>query len=142
MPNSNTNERLSEAVTVAVMGDEGILQVLDLSRTDGPIWKFPGGGVEDNETLEEAAVREVYEESGVVIKVEDILLIDTEKRDSTELHLHYFFAVQIKGTFEDHNLLDYGPVTGEKTRIISKDTPFNTLGLPTQRRIFERLSKS
>jgi len=141
MPNFNTNKRLSEAVTIAIIGDEGIPQVLDLSRTDELIWKFPGGKVEDNETPEAAAVRECYEETGISIKEEDLVLLDTEERDSTEPHLHYFYVVQIKGMFEYQGLLDYGPITGEKTRIISKDTPFNMLGLPTQRKILERLSK-
>lgn len=30
--------------------------------------EFPGGKLEDGETLEEAAIREVYEETGVVVK--------------------------------------------------------------------------
>ena len=35
-------------------------------------YKFPGGGIEEGETLEETLIREVREESGLVVKTETI----------------------------------------------------------------------
>ena len=35
-------------------------------------YKFPGGGIEPGETLEETLIREVREESGLIVKAETI----------------------------------------------------------------------
>ena len=48
-------------------------------------WEFPGGKIEENETPQEALVREIKEELGVEIKVED--LIDTIEYDYPKFHL-------------------------------------------------------
>ena len=43
------------------------------ARNEAGKWEFPGGGVEFNETLEHALVREVMEEYGFEIEVESLL---------------------------------------------------------------------
>lgn len=43
--------------------------VVALKRCDVPVWVFPGGGVEDNESPEEAAIREAYEETGLTVRI-------------------------------------------------------------------------
>lgn len=48
--------------------------ILLLHRTDGGGWAFPGGGIEDGETAQEAATRECKEELGVVIKAPLVFL--------------------------------------------------------------------
>jgi ADP-ribose pyrophosphatase YjhB (NUDIX family) len=45
---------------------------------DFDIYKFPGGGVEGKETLEEACVREVQEETGLQVSVKEHVLTVTE----------------------------------------------------------------
>lgn len=51
-------------VTVVVMHDG---KVLLTKREDFPIWCLPGGSVDANESVEQAAVREVREETGIVV---------------------------------------------------------------------------
>lgn len=48
-------------------------------------WEFPGGKIEENETSEEALIREIKEELETVIKVND--LIDTIEYDYPNFHL-------------------------------------------------------
>jgi 8-oxo-dGTP diphosphatase len=44
-------------------------QVLLIKRRDVPVWVLPGGGIESQETPEEAACREVWEETGLRVFV-------------------------------------------------------------------------
>jgi len=45
-------------------------QVLLIKRRDVPLWVFPGGGVENNETPEEATIREIQEETGLNVTID------------------------------------------------------------------------
>lgn len=47
-------------------------------------WHLPGGGVEENETREEATVREISEELGLDITTYKLKLVDNEGRGSYE----------------------------------------------------------
>jgi bis(5'-nucleosidyl)-tetraphosphatase len=56
----------SAGVIVFHRSDDGCRFLLLLSRlTKRPLWEFPKGGVDDGETLAEAALRELREETGL-----------------------------------------------------------------------------
>ena|SRR5437879_6069235 len=57
----------------AVIFEEG--NVLLALRRDIAWWNLPGGGMEIGETVEEAVVREVLEETGLVVTVERLLSV-------------------------------------------------------------------
>ncbi|MHA2140418.1 MAG: NUDIX domain-containing protein [Candidatus Thorarchaeota archaeon] len=63
----------SAAVDVAVTDGEKLLLVKRGREPYKGRWALPGGFVEYGETVEETAVREVMEETGVQIKLESIL---------------------------------------------------------------------
>ena len=57
----------------AVVRDGRLLLVRRASRHGHGNWQLPGGFIEPDETIEQAVVREVLEESGVTAEVEAVL---------------------------------------------------------------------
>ncbi len=55
------------------MHDDRLLLVRRASRRGRGNWQLPGGFIESNETIQQAVVREVQEEAGVVTEVEGVL---------------------------------------------------------------------
>ena len=69
-----------EVVKVAVLSPDSEVLLLKRAENDRNRpgeWDFPGGGVESGETLPETAVREAYEEAGLVLKFDWLTLVDT-----------------------------------------------------------------
>ena len=62
---------IKPAVAVILMNREG--KVLLQKRSDVKLWGIPSGHVEPGETVEECAVREVKEETGLNIKVSKLI---------------------------------------------------------------------
>ncbi len=56
--------------------DEQTNTVLMVYNCDVNAWSLPGGVVEGNETLEEAAKREFFEETGMYAKVEHVIAVN------------------------------------------------------------------
>ena len=53
-------------------------------------WVIPGGTVELGETLQEALVREMQEETGIVVRPRDVVLVfDRIQREGASVEYHY-----------------------------------------------------
>jgi len=80
-----------------VVGVGGVLiregRVLLIRRGKEPLrgrWMIPGGTVEAGETLEAALVREIEEETGLVVKPREVLtVVDRIHRDDGRLQYHF-----------------------------------------------------
>lgn len=59
------------AVAILIKGDEVLL--IHRNRNGKEFWVFPGGGKEENESVEEAVVREVEEEASIKCKIVKLL---------------------------------------------------------------------
>jgi 8-oxo-dGTP diphosphatase len=64
-------------------------------------WGIPAGGLEYNEQPENAIVREFYEETGMQIKVEKMLLAESSKEDRN-ISLIYLCKI-VSGSFKESN---------------------------------------
>jgi len=62
-------------------------------------WGIPAGGLEYNEQPENAIVREFYEETGMQIKVEKLLLAESSKEDRNISLI--FLCKIVSGTFKE-----------------------------------------
>lgn len=73
---------------VAILIKDGKILLIKRKKSEEKFWVFPGGGKEDNETPEEAVVREVEEETSIICKT-DKLLYTHELKDLGHRHLFY-----------------------------------------------------
>jgi 8-oxo-dGTP diphosphatase len=74
----HTTEYDSRLAAYAVIVDDHDRALLALwNEMSEPLWTLPGGGVELDETVEAAAVREVREETGYDVELGRILGVDT-----------------------------------------------------------------
>ena len=90
-----TNNQV-EIIIFKKEGAETLFLILKRNPQKGSFWQAITGGTEEGETLEEAAVREIYEEIGIT---EDVKLIDIDYTfdffDHNEMHFEKVFAVEV-----------------------------------------------
>lgn len=98
----------------AIVEIDGKIALIKRVRNNDEYYVFPGGGIEEGETPEEAAIREVKEELGIDIEIEKHL---TTLSYNNQLQ-YYFYANYINGEFGtgdgeefSHTNLDRGTYT-------------------------------
>ena len=79
-------------VVAAIIRKDG--KILITRRPDNVhlagLWEFPGGKVEEDESLESALAREICEELGVAITVEDKFFTVEHHYPARPVRLHFF----------------------------------------------------
>ncbi len=57
----------------ALIWDASQTRILLTRRTDNGLWCLPGGGVDPGESVAEACIREVWEETGLQVRVQRLI---------------------------------------------------------------------
>ena len=77
-------------VTAAVIERNGKYLVSRRMREDENVWEFPGGKVEQGETLEQSLQREISEELGMDVEAGDEIKVVKASRGDDTLEIHFF----------------------------------------------------
>ena len=91
MKDNSYPETPKVAVGAVVFNDERVLLVRRGQPPSEDLWAIPGGSVEIGETPQEAAEREILEETGIKIRAgEPVFTFDVIDRDRTgKIRFHY-----------------------------------------------------
>jgi 8-oxo-dGTP pyrophosphatase MutT (NUDIX family) len=81
-PEAPPPNSLVPSVNAVVLNDDGA--ILLIRRTDNDNWSLPGGAIDIGESLAEAAVREVREETGIVCELSGLVGLYTNPRHVIE----------------------------------------------------------
>ena len=78
-----------------IVKDEKILMVQEAKKKCYRQWSFPAGHVEEHELIKEAAIREVYEETGCKVKLTGVLPISSVNLENGETAIMVRFTADI-----------------------------------------------
>ena len=92
----------------AIIVQEGKIALIKRIREGETYYVFPGGGIEEGETAEEATKREIYEELGVHIKVEHLIAKVEYKGTEYYFNAHIIGGVFGSGKAEEFEIKDRG----------------------------------
>lgn len=101
------NTRIRVGVAVVVRDSRG--WILLERRSDCGLWGLPGGGIEPGESVLEAAIREVKEETGLVVKINGLIGVYSEPSERIVTYLDngdvcHLIDVVLDGTIESGEL--------------------------------------
>ena len=86
---------LTHAGGVVFQQKENQKYFLVISSSDGEHWVLPKGHIEEGETPQDAALRELKEEAGIIGEIVSELLIQSFKKQDEIIYVHYFLIKKI-----------------------------------------------
>ncbi|MGA7192022.1 MAG: NUDIX domain-containing protein [Anaerolineales bacterium] len=101
-----------------ILIESGKVALIERYRAGSHYFVFPGGGVDESETPEQAAVREADEELGLQVRIQQKII----EIDFGESHHYYFLVERVCGEF--------GTGTGEEYTNSDPNNPQEGTYLP------------
>jgi bis(5'-nucleosidyl)-tetraphosphatase len=99
--------RATSAGGVVHRAEAGQLQIVLVHRRQPPLWALPKGTPNSGETLSETAIREVTEETGLRVEIEEpiraISYFFVHGRTRFHKTVHFFLMRPVGGRLEDHD---------------------------------------
>jgi 8-oxo-dGTP diphosphatase len=96
-----------DVVAAIIRKDDEILITQRLNGVHlARLWEFPGGKVEAGESLEAALRREIQEELGIKIRVDDEFFTVDYDYPSKSVRLHFFNCVVLEGEVRPIDVAD------------------------------------
>lgn len=118
--------------------ENGFLEVVLISRLSGKVWCLPKGHVEQGESPEQTAVREVSEETGlqgqIVEKLGDVQYWYYDKWEKKRIFktVHFFLLKYIAGDVNNHDR------EVDEARWFSLDKARSLMTYSSEKEIFEK----
>lgn len=93
-------------VVIGIVNINGKLLMIERVKDEGTLlWAFPGGKVEDGETLEDACIREIKEETNINVKI--LAKLGNRIHPNTKISITYFLCDYIDG---DIKIINYDEI--------------------------------
>ncbi len=91
-------------VVAAIIERDGriLLAQRDHSSDQAGLWEFPGGKVEANESQPQALARELFEELGIVARVENFVASNRWRQNERMIRLHAWRVETFSGELQPH----------------------------------------
>jgi 8-oxo-dGTP diphosphatase len=118
-------------VVYCLIYDEENEQVLIVHNRDANTWTMPGGAVENDETLEQAAIREVKEETGLQVEISDVVAVNEclFKRENEHAIFITFRAEITGGKISIENPNEISKITWVDIQAADKLMPYHKCGI-------------
>jgi len=97
----------SNEIVIGIIVDSNqnvLIQKREIEKEFGGLWEFPGGKVKVGETLEQALIREVYEETGLICTEYTPLITLSYSYKTQSFLFHLYKVTRFKGTIESNKL--------------------------------------
>lgn len=133
------NARATSAGGVIHRSTAGVTQIVLVHRRRPVLWALPKGTPDAGETLEETALREAREESGLEVEIQAplraIQYFFVRRQVRFHKTVHFFLMRPTGGRIEDHD------AEFDEVRWVQLEEARELLSYPTERLVLERAAE-